>query len=230
VKHTKLLSLISVVILFGCNYPAKSTHSTKSKIDDKSNPPTKNNSAIIKLADSSKDKVAIQSLIRQMLKWDGGSIDLIPELSKDSICTGLDFDKLNYNLKKLKETEFFADEFINNYSHIIHTLDKKIKNKEFSKWNVYGELPPFNFDNDIDPWSSSQDAPYDNPNPADFVEVGIINLDNEKGELYWKWGRLAADADKSWKDFYYKFMVVRVSGKWKISWLQCFDYKESIKG
>ena len=59
-------------------------------------------------------------------------IELVPVLNKNSICAGIDFDKQNQNLEKLKKTGFFADEFIDNYNHIIQTLDKKIKNNEFS--------------------------------------------------------------------------------------------------
>ena len=160
-----------------------------------------------------------------MLRWADSisAIDLLPALSKDSICVGFDFDKQNLNLEKLRKTGFFADEFIDNYNNIIHTLDTKIKNKEFEKWNIY-ELPTFNFANDASPWCSCQDnMPWDN------VEVEPIKLSIDKGELKWNWGKLDSSVDPSWKDFSYMFRVVKVDNKWKISYLQGFDYKESIK-
>lgn len=171
------------------------------------------------------DKNEIQALIRQMLIWadSKSSIDLLPILSKDSICIGFNFDKLNQNLEELRKTGFFAEEFIDNYDQIIQTLDKKIKNKEFEKWNVY-ELPSFNFDNDVSPWCSCQDN-----YPWGDVEVEVINLSKDKGELKWNWGKLDSTVDPSWKQFSYKFEVAKVNDKWKISYLEGFDYKESIR-
>jgi len=229
-KYLGLLGPTLVLMLFRCNSDIKSNASTKINPVIKSEGSTKHNSETIKLPDDNKDKDDIQTLIRQTLNWGDSksSINLLPVLSKDSICIGFDFDKQNQNLEKLRQSGFFANEFIDNYNQIIQTLDKKIKNKEFEPWNVY-ELPTFNFANDVDPWTLCQDVPYDKPNPLDFVEVGIINLDNKKGELYWKWGNLYSNADSSWKNFSYKFRVEKVDSKWEISYLQGFDYKESIK-
>jgi hypothetical protein len=123
-------------------------------------------------------------------------------------------------------TNFFSVEFIENYNQIILTLDKKIKNKEFDKWYTY-ELPTFHFANDIDPWTLCQDVPYDKPNPYDFVEVKVIKLEKEKAELNWTWGKLDLNSDKGWKEFTYKFHVVKENSNWKISYLQGFDFKDS---
>jgi hypothetical protein len=212
-KHILLLSSILGLILFGC------TQATKTKV------PAKIDSETAKPAPANNDKAEIQTLIRLMLKWadSKNEIELLPALSKDSICTGFDFDKLNQNIEKLRKTGYFANEFIDNYDQIIRTLDKKIKNNEFEKWNVY-ELPTFYFANDASPWCDCQDnLPWDN------VEVRVIKLDTDKGELIWNWGKTDADTDQSWKDFAYKFRVVKVDGKWKISYLQGFDYKQSVK-
>ncbi len=224
-KYIGLLSLIFALILFGCNSNSRSKSQKKVDPIIKPNTSVKTKSDTVKSPDNSKDKEEIQTLIRQMLNWaeSKGSIDLLPVLSKDSICVGFDFDKEKQTLEKLKSTGFFADEFINNYDQIIRTLDKKIKNNEFEKWNTY-ELPTFNFDNDASPWCSCQDNL-----SWDKVGVEIINLDNDKGELKWNWGKTDPSTDQSWKDFSYKFNVVKVDGKWKISYLQGFDYTESIK-
>jgi hypothetical protein len=132
------------------------------------------------------------------------------------------------NLEKLNETNLFAKEFIENYNQIIQTLDRKIKSNEFDKWNIY-ELPTFIFANDVNPWCLCQDVPYDNPNPWDLVEVEIINLNSEKGELNWKWGKTERIAAPGWKEFTYRFKVTKENGKWKIAYLQGFDFKESTR-
>jgi hypothetical protein len=63
----------------------------------------------------------------------------------------------------------------------------------------------------------------------DKVEVEVIKLSDNKGDLKWYWGNLDPGTDPSWKDVLYKFSVVKADGKWKISYLQGFDYKENIK-
>jgi len=212
-KLPGLLSLIFGLLLFGCNHTSKSDQSKKK-------PPETTIAANPK-----KDRADIRNLIRQMLKWsDSKNLgELLPALSKDSICTGFDFDKVDQNLEMLRQTGFFADEFIDNYNRIMHTLDKKIKNKEFDAWNVY-ELPTFNFANDVDPWCSCQDnMSWDN------VDIKPNKLSNDKGELTWNWGKLDASVDSSWKSFSYKFSVVKVNNRWKVSYLEGFDYEDSIK-
>jgi hypothetical protein len=222
-KHLILLSLLGS-LFFGCHSDNQSNTSTKVDTAVKTTAPAAA-AGPAKLPDTAKDKADIQNLVRQMLKWADAKkgIDLLPVLVKDSICTGFDMAKEKQTLAQLRRSGFFADEFINNYDHIIRTLDHKIRNKEFEPWNV-GDLPTFNFDNDVDPWC---DCP-DNLS-WDKVEVEVVNLGADKGELKWNWGKPDAGTDPSWKDFFYKFRVVKVDNQWKISYLQGFDYQESIK-
>ena len=176
------------------------------------------------------DKKQIRNLIRQMLNWSESkkSINLLPVLTdnKDTSCIGFDFDKHKLNLKKLKATNLFAEEFIKNYDQIIITLDKKIKNKEFNKWYT-NELPTFAFANDVDPWCLCQDVPYDKPNPWDFIEIDVLNIN--KGELDWRWGNLPLNSDPSWHQFTYKLRVVKENNKWEIAYLEGFDFKKSTQ-
>jgi hypothetical protein len=178
------------------------------------------------------DKEQIQGLIRRMLNWSSEHpIELLPVLtdSKDSSCIGFDFYKHKLNLDQLKKTNLFSEEFIENYNQIIQTLDRKIKSKEFDKWYPYGELPTFAFANDVDPWCLCQDIPYDKPNPWDLVEVTPINLNKIKGELFWKWGKLELKEDVGWKEFSYKFRVLKEKGQWKIEYLEGFDFNNSTR-
>lgn len=71
------------------------------------------------------------------------------------------------------------------------------------------------------------DIPYNKPNPIDFIEINITNLD--KGEVDWIWGKLELNTDLGWKNFSYKFRVVKENDKWRISYLQGFDFKESTR-
>jgi len=226
-KYLKLAALVLVVNLFSCNQiekhsPSKSTTDTVNK-----DQPV----ALTNKSDSSNDEKEIQLLVRNVLSWGESkkSIDLIPVLtdSKDSLCIGFDLEKVKANLEILRSTGYFSAEFIDNYNQILLTLDKEMKNKQFTPWST-GELPPFNFANDVDPWSDCQDVPYDTPDAYSLVEVHVVNLNKEDGELYWKWGRLKKDNDPSWKKFTYKFKVKKENGKWKVSYLEGFDFKQSI--
>lgn len=212
-KYILLISLALGAVFTGCNSNAKSKN------------PVKTNLATVKPADNLASKTEITVLIRQMLKWADSehSNELLPAIAKDSICIGFDMDKLRQTEQKLKETGFFADEFINNYDHIIRTLDKKIKDKEYQSWNIY-ELPTFAFANDVSPYCLCQDNM-----SWDKVEVEVVKLSNDKGELKWNWGKLDAGTDDTWKDFSYKFAVIKTDGKWRISYLQGFDYNDSVK-
>jgi hypothetical protein len=177
--------------------------------------------------DNSKDKEEIQSLIRQVLIWADSKncIDLLPVVTdeNDSIYIGFDLDKLKQNLDKLNASNFFATEFIDNYNQIIITLDKGLRNGDYEQWYV-NELPTFIFANDNSPWCNCQDNL-----EWDKVEVKVVSLDENKGEVEWYWGNLSPDTDLSWKEFRYKFRVTKEENKWKIAYLEGFNFKESTR-
>lgn len=103
-------------------------------------------------------------------------------------------------------------------------LDKGIRNGNIEKWLI-GDMPPFNFSSNVNPWTGCQDIPYDDPNPFDNIVIKEVNIRN--GDLIWKWGKPELITEPSWKVFEYKFRVVKENDRWKISYLQGFDFKES---
>jgi hypothetical protein len=219
-KYLRFGTVIFALCLFSCNGNSEQKESAVKVSTVKVN--------TTKSSGTSNDKQEIQDLIRKVLSWSESknSINLLPALtdSRDSAYIGFDLEKLKVNLGKLKATSFFSSGFIENYNQIILTLDKGLRNNEYGKWSL-GELPTFVFANDVDPWCDCQDNL-----SWSLVEVEIVNLNNKKGELYWKWGK--AELDKSspdWKEFRYKFGVEKENGKWKISYLQGFDFKESTR-
>ena len=215
-KHLKLAIVILGLLLINCD---RADTKTTSMIAEKE----------ASLAD---DKVQIQSLIRQVLNWadSKNSIELLPALTngKNNNYIGFDLKKHKQNLDKLRQTNFFAIEFIDNYDQIILSLDKGLRNGKYGQWLV-GELPTFIFANDVNPWCLCQDVPYDKPNSWDFVEISIIHLDNGKGEANWHWGKLELNTAPGWKNFSYKFRIAKENNKWKIAYLQGFDFKESVR-
>ena len=210
-KQIKLTTFIFGLLLFGCNQSdTKTALVTEEKVSTSVN-----------------DKEQIQNLIRQVLDWADtkNSIDLLPVLtdSKDSIYIGFDLEKHKQNLDKLQQTNFFTTEFIENYNQIILTLDKGIRSGNYDQWLV-GDLPTFIFANDHSPWCNCQDN-----DDWNKVEVRVIKLTDNEGELEWTWGNLSADTHSSWKEFAYKFRVVKENDKWKIVYLTGFDFKESTR-
>jgi hypothetical protein len=214
-KHIGLLILIIGLTFSSCNQKNKTATSTDNKLEN------------LEASDKSMDKEKIQTLIRKVLNWSDSKnrIDLLPVItdSNNSIYIGFDLDKHKQNLEKLKSTGYFATEFIDNYNQIILTLDKGLRNGEYDKWLV-GDLPTFIFANDVSPWCMCQDNMDWNT-----VEVKIISLDNEKGELEWYWGNLNSETDESWKGFKYKFRVVKEDNIWKIAYMEGFNFRESTR-
>jgi len=225
-RITGFLTLILGFIFLSCNQSNSAKKTTIEKTENLQQVET------VQEIDNSKDKEEIQNLIRQTLNWADSEnvIDILPMLldSRDSIYIGFDLNRHETNLAKLRAIGFFANEFIENYNRIILTLDKMLRNNEFEEWLV-GDLPTFRFANGANPWCACQDVPYDNPSPWDYVEIKIIELNNDRAQLAWKWGELDSNTHFSWEDFSYKFGTVKENGKWKIAYLQEFDFEKSIQ-
>ncbi len=201
-KYIKPITLVFGLLLFSCDQ----ANTIKSSTDDKEQ---------------------IQNLIRHALDWadSKNSINLLPVLTDnaDSIYIGFDLINHKQNLDKLQQTNFFSREFIDNYNQIVITLDNGLRSGRYEQWLV-GDLPTFIFANDHSPWCNCQDN-YD----WNKVEVRIIKLSDNQGELEWHWGNLKAETHSSWKDFQYKFRVVKENDKWKIAYLAGFNFKESTR-
>ena len=167
-----------------------------------------------------KEKEEIQNLIKQVLNWadSKNSIDLLPILtdSNDIIYIGFNLEKHKQNLNKLKATDFFSSEFIDNYDQIILTLDKGLKSGEYEQWLV-GDLPPFIFANDVNPWCMCQDNA-----SGETGVIEVIKIESKSGELLWNWG-----TNSDWIN--YKIRVIKENEKWKIAYMQGFDFKESTR-
>ena len=179
-------------------------------------------------ADRENDKSEIRSLIRHVLAWAASenSIELLPVITdaRDSIYTGFSAERLGMNSEKLRATGLFDAEFVENYNRIMATLEEKIDFGEFELWLV-GDLPPFNFSGDVNPWCLCQDVPYDNPDPWKSVEIEMIALSDTAGKFVWKWGGRELNKAPVWKDFRYGFRVAKENDTWRIAWLEGFDVK-----
>jgi hypothetical protein len=127
---------------------------------------------------SSADKAQIQVLLRRALQWANSknAIALLPVVanSKDIVYLGVNLAQHNQNLAKLKATNFFSTGFITNYNHLVLGIDVGMRSGHYEPWLV-GDGPTIVFVSEVNAWCLCQDVPYDNPNPWDNIEIGLVN-------------------------------------------------------
>lgn len=209
-RNIVLLLLISGTILSICNQKGNATIIKK------------NDFVKIDTLEKSNDKKEIQELIRQLYKWENKNKITIGQLAvtdeNDEIVIGFDTIKNLEFVDMFRKTKLFSEVFLSNYQRIVKTLDQKIKSKEM-EW-LAGDMPPYG--NGSNPWSNCQDVPY--AEHWNKIEITFIAMNQFDATLTWTWG------ESEWsKNFSYKVKVVKEKQKWKIAYLQGFDFDEITK-
>ena len=196
--------------------------SCEKKIDDKSaNETIKKPDSIsankTEIPNTQNDSLELQKLVQDLYRWNetqnsNPDFDVVQKEKTDTVYANLDLKKHNERLQELKETNFFAKEFFDNYNKIALTIDEKMRNKTV----VYyiGELPPFG--NDANPWCNCQDHP---DNYWKILTIKKLNIKGNNANFVWSWG----------EDFEYKTKATKENNIWKISYLEGFDFDEFLK-
>lgn len=165
------------------------------------------------------DKQQIETLIRKTYEWietkkTQSDFDVI-ENKKGDKYVALNKKTHNKIVSELKNSNFFAQQFIDNYNKIGLKIGENLKTNKI-KYFV-GELPPYG--NDSNPWCDCQD------NPESYwktLKVNDLKIQNNKATFYWTW--------TEWKDSpKYKVTAVKENGIWKIAALDGFDYNSFTK-
>lgn len=214
---TTLTFCVLSTLFFSCNNNLKDKPQNKDLTTEQSQTSTNKNL----------ETVNIKVLLSKMLLWVNSQEQLnsIPaKLSVDSLYTSIDFDAVSNHVKSLEQSKYFTNNFIENYQKIFKKLDSELKNDKSLYWQE-GELSPFNFMGDVNPWILTQDIPYDSPNPYENIE--IIEFDPKLGTGKWKW-KASDNLDDSWKSFTYKFRVYLNNNTYKIDYLEGFDLNNII--
>ena len=201
-KLIRFATLLLTLTLFACTEKTKKTvANTKAE----QNKPTSTN-----------DTSELEKLTKKLYEWNetkSSQIDFDPlqKEETDTIYTRIDLARHKQRLKELKETCFFANQFLDNYDKIALTIDEKMMNKSI----VYyiGELPPYG--NDANPWCNCQDNP---DNYWKKIKLKNIVINDKNASYDWTWG----------DNFKYKVKAIKENGIWKISYLQGFDINEFI--
>lgn len=196
--------------------------SCEKKNDDKKiNETTKKTDSISvdtnEISNTKNDSLELQKLIRDLYQWNETKnskpdFDPLQKEKLDSIYISLDLDIHKERLQELKETNFFAKEFTDNYNKIALTIDKKMRDK--SLVHYIGELPPFG--NGANPWCNCQDHP---DGYWRNLTIKKLNIKDNQADFVWTWGN----------DFEYKTKAIKENNIWKISYLEGFDFNEFFK-
>lgn len=213
--------LLFALLFFACSEPKESRSSKRAQNIKIEEPKDESDSLYSALNDFRE----IETLIRNVYIWHDNrnptDIGLIAD-SSDSAYIGYDINDLNQATQDLEESDFFTEEFIENYASIHLAVDKKLKKKEI-EWLI-GRYP--NFGSGAEPWCNCQDVPYDEPNPWSELEVSTISQTSEKGSFYWKWGGIIKSTDAGWYAHKYHFKTEKVNGKWKVSYLEGLNLED----
>lgn len=167
------------------------------------------------------DKEQIEKLIKSANAWgdskNGSSgITYYTIDEKTGICTGIDIKKHQLELKKLKNSGHFSAAFIENFNQIGLKRDQMIKIKKIPNWKPNEEIGPFS---GYSSWCNCQEG-----GDVKKIKIKIISLNDQEGSLSWTW----SEPEYS-KGFEYQFKVVKENGKWKIAYLEGFDFERNTK-
>lgn len=159
---------------------------------------------------NNQDSIDLTKLVRSVYKWQdaaGQGNDFDPkDVEGDSLYRGIDWDTYNKRVKKLKETNYFDQRFLDTHKRIAQYIDTALKSGR-EEWHK-DELPSFGYDQS--PWCNCQDAPSENA--WDSLTVTNLKIENGQADFSWTWG----------DNFTYKTKAVKENGAWKISYLDGF--------
>ena len=208
--YTVTISVLFTIVMTSCN---KTENKAEDTVLEELPAPTDEIENLHRIDDS----LAINKLLIDLHRWHLKT-ETVPDfdvyLAKptDTLYAGIDSKKHEKRVAALKATGFFTDEFIENYNKIASTIDTGLK-KGTAVYAV-GELPPYG--NDADPWTNSQDYPDDY-----WKKIILYNLTYNNDIISSTW---------SFGDNKYDCRFKKVDGKWKVDWLDGFDYKSFTEG
>lgn len=158
----------------------------------------------------SSDSIELLALTKNLLKWHEADLkgDFPSMSDNDSVFTGIDWPTHKARMEELSKTNFFTQEFMDNYQKIALQLDKELKQNPVKYYE--GELPPYG--NGANEWCNCQDYPSDVWNR---LMIKNIKLEKDIASYYWTWG----------DDLNYFVKAKKENGYWKITSLERFDVK-----
>ena len=168
-------------------------------------------------AHASQDSVELVALLRKVYQWhqkNQRSLIDFPVTVKDSFQIGLDREAFDQTLSVLRQTDYFTQNFLENYKQIGRFVDHKLTT---ANPKLYNEINfPFQ---DSDPWTGAQD---DLPS-WDHFRFYDYRAAPDSASFKWR------IADSNWTSEPYAVGFAKENGQWKISFLQGFDRKDYLQ-
>jgi hypothetical protein len=202
----------TIILLFCLSLTA-----CKKDRDTQTNAPQPTPAVQINIAD---DKIAIDNLVKDMYVWNEKRHQDkdFETVVKDSMVVGYNMENHKRFLKELRTSGFFAEEFITNIDKIAQEQHKLLSSGKI-KWSD-GDLGPF--DGDVNAWCGCQDEPA--ANAYRKITLHFEKIDNNAATFYWNWEGFGAD----WAAEHYNMRAVKENGKWKIAYMQGWDYAANL--
>ena len=164
------------------------------------------------------DKQQLETLIRNTYEWietksTKNDFEVVKNKKGDKY-VGLDLKAHNKRLDELKKSNFFTQQFIDNYNKIGLKIGDNLKTNKMEYF--VGDLPPYG--NDSNYWCDCQDSP---EQYWKTLKLNNLKIENNKATFYWTW--------TEWKETpNYKVTAVKENGVWKIAALDGLNYKSFI--
>ncbi len=167
------------------------------------------------------DRQEITRLVKDMYKWHDTvkTHNAFRPFIKDSLIVGYDRIGQSLYVMQLDNSGYFANEFMDNMAKIFNKQDELLRSGE-AQWHE-GDMPPFG-GSDVNPWCNCQDQPTED---YDKIHVVVEKMTDEAAEIYWNWTGFGEDREQE----HYHIRVVREKGKWKIAWMEGWDYETNVK-
>lgn len=166
------------------------------------------------------ENTAIETLVKDMYAWNRNRshTNEFQSVVKDTLVTGYNMGSHKLYLKELRDSGFFAEEFIANMDKIVQEQNKLLGSGKIEWYE--GDLSPFS--GDFDPWCGCQDEPAENA--FSKITLHFESLNNATAKFYWNWEGFGDD----WAAEHYNMRTVIENGKWKIAYMQGWDYAANL--
>ncbi|MHC1705011.1 MAG: hypothetical protein AB9846_13965 [Tenuifilaceae bacterium] len=196
-----ILNIVLIITSFILSESCKSSINKESI--NKSEPTLRNNS----------DSLEITTLVRNMYKWYSNE-GLKPEFyptDTNTILTGIDWKRHEERMNEFVKTNFFSNEFIDNYHEIALQIDSIIRNSK-TKYDTR-LIPPFRPDVDVNAWCNCQDTP---DNYWERITITNLKVNKDNATFKWTFG----------SDYFYTMKTRKENSIWKVSYLEGFEKKK----
>lgn len=166
------------------------------------------------------DKTAIETLVKDMYQWNEKYTNHygFEPIAKDGKIIGYNMDSHKLYLEELRKSGFFSEEFISNMDKIAKAQNELLSSGKI-KWEE-GDMSPFG--GDLDVWCGCQDVPADDAYSK--ITLHFDELKESSAKFYWNWESFGKD----WADQRYHMRAVKEDGKWKIDYMQGWDYAANL--